>query len=86
MKALKESVDDRNQKAKYRVSTLEILMIFSKQALADHDTETENLMDLIEKTKTQQVVHIKVDYHFESIIDIHGLQRVFKYFNRLLFR
>ena len=58
MKALKESVDDSNQKAKDRVSMLEILMTFCKQALADHDMETEDLMDLIEKTKTQQVLHI----------------------------
>ena len=58
MKALKESVDDSNQKAKDRVSMLEILMTFCKQALADHDMETEDLMDLIEKTNTQQVLHI----------------------------
>ena len=69
LKALKESVDDGYQKGKDRVSMLEILMIFCKQALADHDTVTENLMDLIEKTKTQQVVRIKVDYHIESVID-----------------
>ena len=69
LKSLKESVDDGYQKGKDRVSMLEILMIFCKQALADHDTVTENLMDLIEKTKTQQVVRIKVDYHIESVID-----------------
>ena len=52
---LKEVADEANAKAKNRKAELETLLKHCKQALAEHDKETEQLMDQIKTTKNKQV-------------------------------
>ena len=52
---LKKVADEANAKAKNRKAELETLLKHCKQALAEHDKETEQLMDQIKTRKNKQV-------------------------------
>ena len=52
---LKKVADEANASAKNRKAELETLLKHCKQALAEHDKETEQLMDQIKTRKNKQV-------------------------------
>ena len=52
---LKIAADEAHVKAKDRKAELEILLKHCKQALAEHDKETEQLIDQIQTAKNEQV-------------------------------
>ena len=49
------TADEAHVKAKDRKAELEILLKHCKQALAEHDKETEQLIDQIQTAKNEQV-------------------------------